>query len=299
MDRTSLPSRTQSYGVFPPYTTEGCCLMLEQVARQHTTSLLGECCFNRPVRMKQERIGLSRRYMKALRQHLKSGGPANPSLACRLGRDAVALCLTTLELARIHERAFVALKRVSGKSSQSELRQRAGTFFDEVNSPIEITHRATCIAKGRASQLQESLGECTRELSATHRQLQQGLGVRKEMVETVGKGGQDHDFRLAESLQLQNRLRQLTHRVIAAQEDERAKISHELQDQIAQTLLGINVRLLSLKQAARTNTQGLKNEIARVQRLVVRSAKFVRQFARKLDRSQPGSGNRYHTTRRG
>jgi signal transduction histidine kinase len=77
-------------------------------------------------------------------------------------------------------------------------------------------------------------------------------------------------------------LRQLTHQVLAAQEDERHKISHELQDEIAQTLLGINVRLLSLKQEARSNTRGLKNEIASTQRLVAKSAQSVRQAARKF-----------------
>jgi signal transduction histidine kinase len=82
-------------------------------------------------------------------------------------------------------------------------------------------------------------------------------------------------------------LRQLTHRVMAAQEDERTKISHELQDEIAQTLLGINVRLLSLKQSSRISTKGFRNEIASTQQLVLKSAKFVRQFARKLKSPQP------------
>jgi signal transduction histidine kinase len=80
-------------------------------------------------------------------------------------------------------------------------------------------------------------------------------------------------------------LRQLTHEVLRAQEEERRKISHELQDQIAQTLLGINVRLLSLKEEARGNTQGLKNEIASTQRLVAKSAKSVRRAAREFGHS--------------
>src|SRR6202012_4696424 len=73
------------------------------------------------------------------------------------------------------------------------------------------------------------------------------------------------------------------HQVLAGQEDERKKISCELQNEIAQTLLGVNVRLLSLKQEARTNTKGLKNEIARAQRLVTQAAQLVRSFARRLD----------------
>ena len=81
---------------------------------------------------------------------------------------------------------------------------------------------------------------------------------------------------------MQKRLRHLTHQVMAAQEDERKKISQELQDEIAQTLLGINVRLLSLKQEARNNTTGFKNTIAHTQRLVAKSALSVRQVGRKI-----------------
>jgi Histidine kinase. len=51
------------------------------------------------------------------------------------------------------------------------------------------------------------------------------------------------------------------------QEDERQKISHQLQDGIAQTLLGINVRLLALKTAAKGNTANLKKDIASILRL--------------------------------
>ena len=42
---------------------------------------------------------------------------------------------------------------------------------------------------------------------------------------------------------------------------------------------------------ARAKFKGLKNEIARTQRLVVKSAKSVRRFARKLDNCQEEQGN--------
>ena len=92
---------------------------------------------------------------------------------------------------------------------------------------------------------------------------------------------------LKESLQLQKQLRQLTHSVLVAQENEREKLSHELRDEIAQTLLALNVRLLLLKQTARNKAGGLKNEIASAQRLVVKSATFVRRLARALDNHRP------------
>jgi signal transduction histidine kinase len=60
----------------------------------------------------------------------------------------------------------------------------------------------------------------------------------------------------------------------------RYQISRALQDEIAQTLLGINVRLLSLKKEATLNTAGLQKEIASTQRLVVHLAESVRRVAR-------------------
>ena len=96
--------------------------------------------------------------------------------------------------------------------------------------------------------------------------------------------GQHYAKLLRESLQLQANLRELTHQVLAAQEEERRHISHELQDEIAQTLLGINVRLITLKKESRTNTRGIKQEIASTQRLVSKSARSVRRVAREFQK---------------
>jgi len=85
---------------------------------------------------------------------------------------------------------------------------------------------------------------------------------------------------LKESRLLQKRLRHLTHQLLLAQEAKRTKISRTLHDEIAQTLLGINVRLLTLKQEATINTKGFKKEIASTQRLVGKSAKTISRFAR-------------------
>jgi signal transduction histidine kinase len=115
--------------------------------------------------------------------------------------------------------------------------------------------------------------------------LQRGVIRRKVMEEAFERSGRHHRKSMEESLQLQKRLRQLTHRVLATQEDERAMISRELQNQTAQTLLGINVRLLSLKQESRSNTKGIRNEIASTQRLVAKSARSVQQAAREFSRA--------------
>jgi signal transduction histidine kinase len=112
--------------------------------------------------------------------------------------------------------------------------------------------------------------------------LQRGIARRKSVEAALKKSGTHYSKLLKDSLHLQAGLRELTHRVLAAQEDERKKMSIELQNEIAQTLLGINARLLSLKQDARMNTQCLKTEIATTQELVLKLAKSVRRVARQF-----------------
>jgi signal transduction histidine kinase len=232
--------------------------------------------------MKQKLIRLSQRYVGALRKHLQKGPHASLRPALGLGRRAVALGLETLELARIHERALVLLEEGGGKDG---IAKRAEVFFTEALIPIVQTHRAARQSKIELDRLNKMLGRRTIELAATSHQLQRGIVRRKSMETALKKSSEHYAKLLKESLQLQEGLRQLAHQVLATQEDERRKISRELQDEIAQTLLGINVRLLSLKRETRSNIAGLKNEIASTQQLVVKSVKSVRRVAREYGRS--------------
>jgi signal transduction histidine kinase len=206
--------------------------------------------------------------------------PTSSVPAQRLGRRVVVLGIETLELARIHEEALRALK--IGPENQVQMR-KAETFFTEAITPIVETD---CVARREKivlARLNETLERRTQELAVTNRQLRRGIQRGKSVESALKKSGLHYTRLLKDSLQLQEGLRQLTHQVLVAQEKARKKISLELQDEIAQTLLGINVRLLSLKHDARNSTKGLKNEIASTQRLVVESAKSVRRFARELD----------------
>ena len=229
--------------------------------------------------MKQNQIRLSQNYTAALEKHLKQGPQASLQPALGLGREAVAIGLGTLELARIHEQALATFKLSNIKNGFTKL---AGIFFAEANSPIEETHRAARQTNTHLSQVMTKLGKRTEELAASNRKLQRGVARRKVMEDDFAKRGKHHRKCLEESLELQGRLRQLTHRVMVAQEDERKKISIELQDEIAQTLLGINVRLLSLKQESRNNINGFKREVTSTQRLVTSSARSVQQAGRKI-----------------
>jgi signal transduction histidine kinase len=229
--------------------------------------------------MKKKLIRLSQRYESALAKSLKQGPQASLQPAQQLGCQAVAIGVDTLELARIHEQALATFELSNVKNGFTKL---AGIFFAEANARIVATQSDTQRSKVRLSRLQDTLGQRTDELSAANRQLQRGVVRCKVLEQAAEEKGKNHRKNLEESLQLQKRLRQLTHRVMLAQEDDRKKISRELQDEIAQTLLGINVRLLSLKRQSHGNTKKFNNEIASTQLLVAKSARSVRQAAREI-----------------
>jgi signal transduction histidine kinase len=230
--------------------------------------------------MQKKAAGFAARYVAALRTQLKRGPQAGLQSAVKKGRAAVAIGLGTLELARVHEQALAALELSNVKNGFTKL---AGVFFAEANAQIVATHRDAQRGKVRLSRLQETLGRRTEELSDANRQLQRGVARRKVAQNAAEKNGRHYKKCLEESLELQSRLRQLTHRVLTAQENERKSLSLELHDEIAQTLLGINIRLLSLKEEARINHKGLKKEIAGTQRLVVKSVNSVKRVARELE----------------
>ena len=123
-------------------------------------------------------------------------------------------------------------------------------------------------------------------MSASNRSLKQGIAQRKTVEAALKQSGEHFKRLLDESLALQEHLRRLTRRLLTAQEAERKQLSRGLRDEIAQTLLGINVRLLSLKKAAKGDTANLKKEIARTQRLVQQSVQSINQFASELDLRQ-------------
>ncbi len=235
--------------------------------------------------MKQKLIGLSQRYVTALQKFLRQGSRANLQPALGLGRRAVALGLETLDLARIHEGALAILKLSSSKNGAILPIKRAQIFFTEVITPIVETHRVARQGKVDLKRLDKTLNRRTLKLAAANRQLQQGVVQRKTVEAALKTSGAHYTKLLKESLELQDNLRQLTHRALKTQEDDRKNISLELQDEIGQTLLGINVRLLTLKQEARNNTKGIKREIASTQRLVTKSARSVRRVASRFNNS--------------
>jgi signal transduction histidine kinase len=249
----------------------------------------GWACFVWHAKMERELDRWSQRYAIALRKHLKLGSRASLQTALRMGNDALALGLGMREMARIHQQALTVLERYRRKT---RMNGRVENFFTKACTRVMEAHDYEPANKITLNRLKDMTNRRAAKLKTGNRDSKRGMAQRKARDHAFQKSGDHQSKCLDEALQLQKHLQRGSHRVLAAQEEERHKISHELQDEIAQTLLGLNVRLLSLRQRARTKFKGLNNEIASAQRLVVKSAESVRRFARKLDNYREGQSNR-------
>ena len=119
-------------------------------------------------------------------------------------------------------------------------------------------------------------------LSASNLKLKQEIVMRLAVEADLRLARQKLSLSLKQSRGQELRLRDLSRRMLHVQEDERKRISRELHDVIAQTLVGINVHLAALASGAAINPRGLQNRIASTHELVEKSVDVVHRFAREL-----------------
>jgi signal transduction histidine kinase len=237
-----------------------------------------------PARNRRKKgSALAEPYAKALCRYLKQGTSSSLRPALKLGHQAVALGVETLDLALIHEHALIdQLLSVSASAARERVIKRAGTFFTEAIIPLESTHRAAVEANRHLHKLNQTLSQRTLDLAASNRQLKKEIARRRVVEKTLLKSEQRSSRLLEQSRLMQGQLRRLSRRVLSVQEEERKRISRELHDVIAQMLTGINVQLATLKTDAAANTKGISRKIAHTQRLVEKSVDSVHRFAREL-----------------
>ena len=194
--------------------------------------------------MKLKLSRLSQNYRAALRKHLMDGEGANLAAAQKLGERAVRLGLETLDLAKIHEEALlvVMLPHHTARASEGMVRACVA-FFAEAAMPVEETHRGAQEANEHLKVMLETLTERTMELANSNEALRGEIERRRVVEDSLRLSELTTSQLLKKSRQMQEELRQLTRRLMAAQEDEQRRISRDLHDVIAQALTGINLKL--------------------------------------------------------
>ena len=225
----------------------------------------------------------SRRYQAALLGYLRRGSASGLNSAQGMGQEALNVGLQTLDLAKLHEQILVSeVLPCCMASKRTALIKQAGAFFAVAITPLEKAHRSFRENTAELKKIVEMLSQRTVELAASNLELSLEITQRKAAEEALKKSEHHYSQLLEKSERLQEELRRLSRQVLSAQEEERRVISRELYDVIAQTLIGINVRLAALKKEAALNTKGLDRHIARTQRLVEKSVDIVHRFAREL-----------------
>lgn len=229
------------------------------------------------------REALSVRYLRALRRHLAGKSARGRRPARSLGQAALAGGLATVDLAAIHERAIVSLAPTFDFiSAHGRSLKRAGSFFAQMLQPYEEARLASRASHQALKERNLTLHRHSQALARGNRELQREIKRREAGEAVIRENKEEFRTLFLESQAMEKKLRQLTRKVISAQEEERKMISRELHDQVVQTLVGINVELTALAHGATLSAQALKSKINLTQRLVESSVKAVHRFAREL-----------------
>lgn len=226
---------------------------------------------------------LKRRYKALLERSLDTVPSSAQAITQRLGKGIATSQLSIVDLALLHERILSEhLLPVANPRQRLAITRQAGDVFGAVVAAADIDDSGKSGAIVHLPAVLSSLSERSRELAETNASLMKEVEQRKSAEAALAKSEGQCQEMLCESERLQNQLRHLSRQLLAAQEEERCKISRELHDVIGQTLTGINIQLTTLKQEVRINTSNLEQRIARTQRMVNRSVAIVHRFAREL-----------------
>lgn len=219
-------------------------------------------------------------YQAALRNHVEKDSPATLKAADGLGRTAVKLGFETLRMANMHEQALaVLLPGEPSPNKQEELSRKASAFFAEAIMPIEGTHLAAQVDREDFEQLNTNLKQRTEDLAELNRELKVQIDERKSAESALEAREYSSSQLLKDSQLLEQNLKEMTRKILSATENERHAMSLRLNDEIAQTLLGINIRMIALKNKIDINHLNHNHEIDMIQQLVGDSAEMIKRLA--------------------
>lgn len=225
--------------------------------------------------MKDHGRVLARQYAATLERFIANPHEAILAESYELGRAAIAAGLGVLDMTRFHQRALSALRRKGGRAELDAPTQSAvDLFLCEALSPFEVIHRGFRETSVRLQQLIATLEERNNELEAEideHKRTEQALLASEEHFRRL--------FKEAEAMQ--ERLRELSKRILNLQEEEWKRISRELHDEVGQSMTAISMKLEMLKHEDVRGADFGRN-LAATQAQLAATMETVHRFAREL-----------------
>ncbi|MEI6178116.1 MAG: PAS domain-containing sensor histidine kinase, partial [Verrucomicrobiota bacterium] len=192
-------------------------------------------------------------------------------------KDAAASRAMVRKLQKDHEVRYENLPLKGRSGRRREVEVVANIYQENGRAVIQCNIRdITARKKSEAAHRRLNV------LTASNLKLKREIIHRQEVERNLKKSEQEQGQLLKRTRLQQRQLRSLTHQMLHAQEEERKRISRELHDVIAQSLVGINMHLVGLAHGGADNPAGLQRRIARTRRLVENAVDIVHRFAREL-----------------
>jgi PAS domain S-box-containing protein len=185
-------------------------------------------------------------------------------------KDEVASRQMFRKLKKDHEIRYEDLPLESKAGRRQQVEVVANLYHEDGQPVIQCNIRDITVRK---------LAE---DMSLRNEKLKQEIARRQQVEDDLRANRKEQSRLLRQSRLQQAHLRELSHRSLHAQEEERKRISRELHDVIAQTLVSINVHLAVLDQGSVASPETLRRQIYNTQLLVEEAVKIVHDFAREL-----------------
>ena len=126
------------------------------------------------------------------------------------------------------------------------------------------------------TRMNKTLQKRKAESKASARLLKQSVINRQKSEAALDMSGKNLLKLKKESSQLNALLRKKTHEILKTQEQEKQKNNLLLQNEVAQALLAIDIRLLGLKKSAENNALNFSKELDDTQRMVRESLATIK-----------------------
>lgn len=181
------------------------------------------------------------------------------------------------KLKRNHEVRYENLPLENRDGHHQEVEVVANLYQENGHAVIQCNMRDIAERK-RAESAQRRM----EALTVSNLKLRQEIDHRKTVEAALQHSEQLQGQLLKQAQMQQQHLRELSHQILHAQEEERKRISRELHDVIAQTLVGISVHVGALTEAIAHDPKTLERKIAGMHRVVEESLDIVHRFARQL-----------------